>query len=211
MIAPASSAGEQQLQSHLGDAGATQSIPGVCGGDANDDVWYSSQQLPLQPSRSRQPELQRRGGPRSGACDGTSIAVTISPHRRNETINAGQSKVPSTTSVKNDAGASVPATTTFTICVHGAARERRLPWRRRPGGEQQLYSDRATDGAAQSIPAYRTQRQHGLCGQRSVVRVHRHRYHHHHRGRRRSPGSTPWWTCAAVPATAPTSPVRMPP
>jgi hypothetical protein len=106
-------------------AGATQSLPGIlCGGftgTANDDVWYSfvatstAQTITVVGSASFDAVVDLR----SGACSGTNInCADATINGGTEVINATGLTVGATYYARvYHYTASVPATTTFTICV----------------------------------------------------------------------------------------------
>ncbi|MES2590382.1 MAG: T9SS type A sorting domain-containing protein [Bacteroidota bacterium] len=102
-------------------ASATQSLAADCGGTANDDVWYSfvataiSHDITVVGSTSFDAVIDLR----SGSCNGTNISckdVTLSGGT--EVLNATGLTVGTTYFVRvYHWSSSIPATTTFTICV----------------------------------------------------------------------------------------------
>jgi hypothetical protein len=101
--------------------GATQSLPGTCAGTANDDIWYSfvatstSHIITVVGSASFDAVVDLR----SGSCNGTNISCSdVSGTGGTETLTATGLTAGSTYYVRvYDYYSSVPATTTFTICV----------------------------------------------------------------------------------------------
>jgi len=123
-------AGQNQLTGDV--SGATQSIPGNCAGNANDDVWYTF----TTTATANQPYLITATG--TGVFDpvlevfsGTCSPYTLTPIGGacvNATAGGGTESVTLTTGVQllasttyyirvYDFGAGYPANTTFTICV----------------------------------------------------------------------------------------------
>ncbi len=102
-------------------AGATQSLPATCSGNANDDIWYSfvaaaaSQDITVVGSASFDAVVDLR----SGACNGTNISCKdLTLAGGTEVLNATGLTIGSTYYVRvYHYGGPTPATTTFTICV----------------------------------------------------------------------------------------------
>ncbi len=102
-------------------AGATQSLAATCAGTADDDVWYSfvaaaaAQNITVVGSASFDAVVDLR----SGACNGTNITCSdVTGSGGTEVLNATGLTAGTTYYVRVYSwGSSVPATTTFTICV----------------------------------------------------------------------------------------------
>jgi hypothetical protein len=102
-------------------AGATQSLTATCAGTADDDIWFkfvataTSHDITVTGSANFDAVVDLR----SGSCNGTNISCEDSTFNAGtEDINATGLTIGNTYYVRvYHWGASVPATTTFTICV----------------------------------------------------------------------------------------------
>ncbi len=102
-------------------AGATQTMPATCGGTANDDIWYkfvataSTHKITVDGSSSFDAVVELL----SGACNGTNVSCADTSYSGGtEVLTAPNLVVGDTYYVRvYHYGSSVPATTTFNICV----------------------------------------------------------------------------------------------